>query len=134
MKQRLWALAIALSLITASWPLAAAEDDNSGKQMYLKYCSSCHGVDGKGDGEVSTVFKIKLPDLTQLAKNNRGIYPMEDVMTAIDGRRTIRGHGDRNMPVWGEVFGKEFEDSKYSELTTLLKAKIIADYIAQLQR
>jgi len=133
MKKIFLLLAITFSLLTPSRPLAAAEDGNSGKRMYLKYCSSCHGADGKGAGEVSGFLKIKLPDLTQLSKNNRGIYPMDDVMAAIDGRRAVRGHGDRNMPVWGEVFGKEFEECRYPELTTLLKAKIIADYIARLQ-
>jgi len=133
MKNLFLILAMTLSLLPASGPLAAAEEDHSGKRMYLKYCSSCHGSDGKGSGEVSAFLKIKLPDLTQLAKNNHGIYPMDDVMASIDGRRTVRGHGDRNMPVWGEVFGKEFEDCRYPELTTLLKAKVIADYIARIQ-
>lgn len=55
-------------------------------------------------------------------------------MSAIDGRRAIRGHGDRNMPVWGEIFRKEADDAKYPELTTLLKAKLIAEYIATLQQ
>lgn len=134
MKKILLALVVILGLLIPPRPLAAADGSTSGKHMYLKYCGSCHGSDGKGAGAVSVLFKTKLPDLTRLSQNNRGIYPMDDVMAAIDGRRTVRGHGDRNMPVWGEVFGKEFEESKYPELTTLLKAKIIAEYIAQLQR
>jgi hypothetical protein len=55
-------------------------------------------------------------------------------MAAIDGRRSVRAHGDRQMPVWGEVFRKEGEKKKYSELTALLKSKIIAEYVAGLQR
>jgi hypothetical protein len=55
-------------------------------------------------------------------------------MTAIDGSRAVRGHGDRQMPVWGEVFRKEVEKEKYTELTALLKAKVIAEYVATLQR
>jgi hypothetical protein len=38
------------------------------------------------------------------------------------------------MPVWGEVFQQELEKERYKELTTLLKAKVIADYIGTLQR
>jgi len=38
------------------------------------------------------------------------------------------------MPVWGEVFRDKLEGQKYPELTTLLKAKLIAEYIATLQR
>ena len=55
-------------------------------------------------------------------------------MATIDGRRTVKGHGERDMPVWGEVFLTEKEKKKYPELTSLLKAKIIAEYVATLQR
>ena len=37
------------------------------------------------------------------------------------------------MPVWGEVFLTD-KEKKYPELTTLLKAKFIAEYVATLQR
>jgi hypothetical protein len=36
--------------------------------------------------------------------------------------------------VWGESFHSESEGKKYPELTTLLKGKIIAEYIAMLQK
>jgi hypothetical protein len=55
-------------------------------------------------------------------------------MSSIDGRRQVRAHGDRNMPVWGEVFKEEHEKQKYAELTSLLKAKLIAEYIGSLQK
>lgn len=125
-------LALILNLSIPAVPLAA--DGNSGKQMYLQYCSSCHGKEGKGDGTVSRDLKVRVPDLTGLAKKHKGIYPLDDVMATIDGRRLVRGHGDRNMPVWGESFHSESEGKKYPELTTLLKAKIIAEYVATLQK
>jgi mono/diheme cytochrome c family protein len=114
-------------------PAGAAETD-SGKQLYMQYCSSCHGINGRGNGPVTPYLKIKVPDLTLLKKNNRGIYPLSKVMSAIDGSRAVRAHGDREMPVWGEIFRKEAEDAKYSELTALLKGKLIAEYVATLQR
>lgn len=130
----LWALRFMVIFLAISpQPLATAGESTPGKRMYLQYCSSCHGKDGKGTGAVTPFLKIGPPDLTQLAKNNYGIYPMDNVMAAIDGRRDIRGHGERHMPVWGEVFGKEFEEGKYPELSTLLKAKIIAEYLATIQ-
>ena len=43
--------------------------------MYLQYCSSCHGQDGRGSGSVSEFLKVKVPDLTLLKKNNKGVYP-----------------------------------------------------------
>jgi mono/diheme cytochrome c family protein len=107
---------------------------SAGIQLYLQYCSSCHGSDATGKGLVSRDLKIKVPDLTGLAKKNKGVYPLDAVMATIDGRRAVRGHGDRKMPVWGEHFYSEAEGKKYPELTTLLKAKIIAEYIGTLQK
>ena len=114
----------------AAWPGEA----DQGQALYLKYCSSCHGKDGRGDGPVSPYLKVKLPDLTLLRKNNRGIFPLSRVMSSIDGSRVVRAHGEPAMPVWGEVFEKELEAEKYPKLTTLLKVKVIAEYISTLQR
>jgi hypothetical protein len=100
----------------------------------MQYCSSCHGKDGKGNGSVSRYLKIKVPDLSVLKKNNKGIYPTHKVMSSMDGSRAVPAHGDPKMPVWGEVFRKEAEEAKYTGLTTLLKEKVIAEYIATLQR
>ena len=111
----------------------SAEED-PGEALYRKYCSSCHGSDGKGRGPVSSDLKVKVPDLTTLSKNNKGVFPLRRVMSAIDGTRKVRGHGDPAMPVWGEVFKEERKGEKYAELTTLRRTQTIADYIAKLQR
>ena len=115
---------------TAIW--AGAGDQ--GQQAYLQYCASCHGKEGRGNGPVSPYLEIKVPDLTLLKRNNKGIYPTAKVMSAIDGSRIVRAHGDREMPVWGEIFRREAEPAKYTELTSLLKTKMIAEYVATLQR
>ena len=111
-----------------------AAEQNSGKQYFAKYCASCHGIEGKGNGPISRDLNTKPADLTVIKKNNGGIFPLNDVMATIDGRRFVRAHGDREMPVWGEIFYEEIDRQRYKELTTLLKAKIIAEYIATLQR
>jgi hypothetical protein len=79
-------------------------------------------------------LKVQVPDLTTLAKNNKGVFPLRRVMSAIDGTRKVRGHGDPAMPVWGEVFKEEHQGEKYAELTSLRHTRTIADYIARLQR
>ena len=134
MTQKTITLAVALALLLGTNLLAGAAEGDGGKQMYLQYCGSCHGKEGKGDGTVSRDLKVRVPDLTGLTKKNKGIYPLDDVMATIDGRRLVRGHGDRNMPVWGEAFHSESEGKKYPELTALLKAKLIAEYVATLQK
>jgi mono/diheme cytochrome c family protein len=130
--QLFWAHTI--FLLTAFCSNALAADADSGKQMYRQYCASCHGETGQGNGTVAAQLKIKPADLTLIRKKNKGIYPLDNVMATIDGRRIVKAHGDREMPVWGEVFTKERQTERYSELTTLLKAKIIAEYVATLQR
>jgi mono/diheme cytochrome c family protein len=130
---RFWWAISAILLVAPSADCFAADFD-SGKQMYLKYCGSCHGLTGKGDGPVSRDLKVKVPDLTVLKRNNQGMYPTDRVLSSIDGSRFVRAHGDRQMPVWGEVFRKEHERDKYTELTALLQAKMIAEYVGSLQR
>jgi mono/diheme cytochrome c family protein len=130
-----WAIAVILTLVPLTEAVAGnAGEVDSGKESYLKYCASCHGVAGKGDGSVSRDLKVTVPDLTQLKRNNKGTYPTDRVLSSIDGRRLVRAHGDRTMPVWGEIFRKEHEKEKYSELTSLLKAKLIAEYVGSIQK
>ena len=73
----------------------------SGMEMYQQLCSSCHGVSGHGDGPVSSLIKIGVPDLTRIAAREGGEFPTEDVRRTIDGRWDRRAHGARDMPVWG---------------------------------
>ena len=82
---------------------AEAGETDSGKQLYMQSCSSCPGMDGRGNGSVSPYLKIKVPDLTLLKKNNKGIYPMSKVMSAIDGSRAVRDTGTAKCQ-FGEKF------------------------------
>src|SRR5262245_53649869 len=102
-------------------PAHAASDMavQQGKQLYMKYCASCHGNDGKGDGSVGTMLNPKASDLTQIAKKNGGKFPFYETMLLINGRSATsqspnaslpglpKAHGDASMPVWGEVFSRE---------------------------
>ncbi|MBI4525669.1 MAG: c-type cytochrome [Deltaproteobacteria bacterium] len=132
-KTKLLGVVLAIGFTYVGSVTWGAEGDSSGA-LYRKYCASCHGEDGRGNGSVSRYLKIKPPDLTLLKKKNRGVYPLQRVMSSIDGSRTIRAHGDAQMPVWGEVFEKEAESEKYQTLKSLLRVKVIAEYLATLQR
>ena len=76
----------------------------TGMEMYEQLCSSCHGVSARGDGPVSSLIKIRVPDLTRIAEREGGEFPLEDVRRTIDGRWDHRAHGARDMPVWGWQF------------------------------
>ena len=76
----------------------------SGRVTFQRYCASCHGAEGHGDGNVAQYLKIPPADLTRIQAENDGEFPADDVRAFIDGRRDVAGHGTREMPVWGEVF------------------------------
>lgn len=78
----------------------------SGKEMFMSYCASCHGKDGKGDGPAATSLKNLPADLTTLAKRNGGKYPADRVTSVLRGQASVVPHGDQEMPVWGPVFWK----------------------------
>jgi mono/diheme cytochrome c family protein len=134
MQKQLTAQGLVLGLVFMGQSITYAADANQGKEMYVQYCSSCHGQDGRGSGSVSAFLKVKVPDLTLLTKKNKGIYPIDKVILAIDGRRKLRSHGDPKMPVWGESFSREVKDPKSAEAATGVKVKTIAEYVATLQR
>ena len=81
-----------------------------GPNLYRAYCAPCHGVDGKGRGPAAPALKVKPPDLTLLARNNRGQFPRAYVRQVIAGDQGVTAHGSGEMPVWGPVFHQVEED------------------------
>ncbi len=113
-----------------------AEVPLHGRELYIRYCASCHGVGGKGDGPASKALRPRPTDLTRLRQRYKGQYPIRDVMAAIDGRFPVRAHGDSVMPVWGVVFEREMEEQKarWPRQTTVLQVRLISDYVLSLQQ
>src|SRR5574341_1039867 len=79
----------------------------AGRPIYEQYCAVCHGREGKGDGGAANLLTVKPADLTQLSKNNNGVFPFWRVYGIIDGRQEVKGHGTREMPFWGAEFRAE---------------------------
>jgi hypothetical protein len=93
---------LALGVGGVKMNLTEEQRDWSGvKETYERYCASCHGVEGKGNGPIANALKSRPADLTQLSRNNNGTFPRQRVYNAIDGRAEVRAHGPRDMPVWG---------------------------------
>jgi mono/diheme cytochrome c family protein len=82
-----------------------------GPDLYRAHCAPCHGSEGKGNGPMVAVLKVKVPDLTVLAKNNAGQFPAANVRKTIAGDQVLQSHGSREMPVWGPIF-HQIEDDK----------------------
>lgn len=81
-----------------------------GADLYRAYCASCHGKTGKGDGPVAPALKATVPDLTMIANNNGGQFPVARVRRIIMGQGIIVSHGSREMPIWGPIFYQVEED------------------------
>jgi mono/diheme cytochrome c family protein len=77
---------------------------SAGKPTFEQYCATCHGRDGKGGGVASNLLTVKPADLTMISKKNNGTFPFWRIYGVIDGREEIKGHGSRDMPVWGAEF------------------------------
>ena len=104
-----------------------------GKLSYRHYCAVCHGLDGKGSGEMAKVLTVKPADLTQLSAKNDGIFHFWDVYRAIDGRKEIWGHGPRDMPIWGTVLKQEAGLDRGAELQAYARMLEIVYYIESIQ-
>jgi hypothetical protein len=72
--------------------------------MFANHCAGCHGAVGEGDGPVAATMAIAVPNLRTLAMRNGGEFPEDAVAAYIDGRAPRAAHGDRQMPIWGDVF------------------------------
>lgn len=106
----------------------------SGKDLYQRFCSSCHGAEGRGDGPVAASFKVEVPDLTLIASRAGNTYPRERVVRIIDGRHIIGAHGSRTMPVWGEDLSRLEVGNPDAERATRIVIDRLADYVGQLQK
>lgn len=93
-------LLVAISALLPGEPLWA-QDIETGRIEFLSKCAACHGVGGRGDGPLSVKLKAKPPNLTALAKRNRGVFSRSAVYDAIDGRKAASSHRIADMPIWG---------------------------------
>jgi mono/diheme cytochrome c family protein len=74
-----------------------------GSRLFRAHCASCHGVTARGNGPLAENLRRPVPDLTKYTARNGGVFPRERVYRIVDGR-DVPSHGDREMPVWGDVF------------------------------
>lgn len=78
-----------------------------GTEEYQQSCAICHGINATGKSEYANVLKHSPADLTQIKRNNNGVFPFNKLYRIIDGRKEISSHGSRTMPIWGDRFNSE---------------------------
>jgi mono/diheme cytochrome c family protein len=132
-------LGVALAAWVGAYPVALhAADIDVGRQEYEVNCIACHGEDGKG-GTYAAMLTVAVPDLTTLTRRNGGVFPYHRVHRAIDGREALKGHGPRDMPIWGRDYLDEAESVFFGYSLSaegFVRSRILAlvDYVHRLQR
>jgi len=76
-----------------------------GARLFRTHCASCHGTNARGDGPFAEQLRRVPPDLTQYTARNGGVFPSARVYRIVEGR-DVPSHGNRDMPVWGDVFSR----------------------------
>jgi len=99
-----------------------------GAQLFRTYCASCHGTTGTGGGAAAVAMKLTPPDLTGIAARNHGVFPSERVTQIVLGKG-VAAHGERSMPVWGDVFAR-----KVSNVDPKAMVDALVRYLDGLQR
>jgi mono/diheme cytochrome c family protein len=107
--QSLWGGALTVMMVLGNSRPGLSQDQDiveAGKREFQRSCATCHGVDAKGSGPSATALNVKPTDLTQLRKRQGGVFLFWRTYEKINGKdeALIRGHGTREMPVWGERF------------------------------
>jgi len=98
-------LLIGLGVIVLSATAVAAqtqtEEITRGRALYLDHCAVCHGRNGDGHGPMAPVLTTPPANLRLLSERYGNPLPTDQIASFIDGRADVRGHGPRDMPVWG---------------------------------
>jgi mono/diheme cytochrome c family protein len=106
----------------------------TGAQLFGRFCASCHGRTGEGNGPVAPFFKLSPPDLTLLARRRGGDFPADRIFRIIDGRTNLLPHGSREMPIWGLQFAMAESRTEDGHPQVELTISRLVDYLRAIQR
>lgn len=123
---------LALALVVSGPAAAQDADPAAGRDSFLQFCATCHGTDAAGAGPTATVMAISPPDLTTLAADNGGRFPVARVVARIDGRDPVLAHGTP-MPVFGPFFEGADAALKTESGQPVMTSRPIVDLVAWLR-
>ena len=99
-KNSFWIFAFSALLLAGTDP-TRAQNQAEGKKLYLTYCSSCHGDNGKGDGPAAQSLPVKPANHTSGAVMNQ--LTDKFLMEIISKGGSAVGKSPM-MPAWGGQF------------------------------
>jgi mono/diheme cytochrome c family protein len=105
-----------------------------GAEVFPRYCASCHGVRGEGDGPVAGELRTHPADLTRIAARRGGAFPAGEIARTIDGRFALPAHGTREMPVWGERLSESIPEAGVGEEVARGRIATLVEYLRSIQR
>lgn len=126
---------VVLFVAACALPATQAQDLSvyTGAQLFHRFCASCHGASGEGNGPVAPFFKLLPPDLTQISRRSGGSFPAERIRRIIDGRENPPPHGAREMPVWGLEFAMTSEQPQARAVADASITRLV-DYLKSIQK
>jgi mono/diheme cytochrome c family protein len=102
----------------------------SGDQLYKEFCSSCHGVDGRGGGPAASALKANPTDLTQISRRNNSKFPEMKIRDIVNGTEVVTAHGNNEMPMWGNVFKSISANQTFGQM----RIDMLVKYLESIQR
>ena len=126
-------LTLSVGFIFVNLEQALAIEKDVGKKYFQKYCSTCHGTDGRGKGPAADALKNPPSDLTKIIRRSDGVWSPEEVASKIDGRTRLTAHGSREMPVWGTHFGEEVGGGEVGEEVSRGNIAVLVEYLKSIQ-
>lgn len=107
----------------------------AGKEEFRHSCVLCHGLSGAGESVMTSLnlLTIQPPDLRRISERHGGTFPFWYVYRVIDGREVIRGHGTRDMPIWGAVFIEQEDGTIARESRAIGRILSLIYYVQSIQ-
>ena len=111
---------------------AAAADAERGRASFIDHCATCHGTDRQGDGPLAPVLIVQPPDLTMLASNEGGGFPLGRVLRRVDGEEEVLAHGGP-MPIFGLLLEGPSKAILAPDGTEIVTSEELADIMTWIQ-
>ncbi|WP_343081225.1 c-type cytochrome [Ostreiculturibacter nitratireducens] len=127
---------LSLAILAVLATPVAADEPGLGETTFFEHCGGCHGENADGDGPMTEILTVTVPDLTTLSARNEGTFPWLRVVHVVDGRTGLRAHGGP-MPIFGAVFeGDKVAADAPDGTPVITSARVLAvvDYLETLQQ